>query len=198
MPARFKEQGDFEELDDDEPTSYFDRPPGPVPPTQLRPHQVLLPAPDLNTSFIVPAWSGDDEPKGWTYESGFIDNARLTKLNAHFTYLIRSGTTRMRVSVRWDPDELRPKAFAWNEQGDPGWSHVMRVDTAAIERSSLLRVARFLDLHAMLTTSMNPETLDRILLLSGIGYPKRRDAETQRRQAPNGLAGETRPAAGES
>jgi hypothetical protein len=171
MPAGFKEQGDFEELDDGTvPAYYFDRPPAPLPPTRLRPTQALLPVPDLATLFVMPKWDPAAEPDGWTYLSGVIGDDRLTEVEAVFTYRRDMDGLVMTIAVMWDDDAFGFKTVAWGEQPTT-WDGTapLKVDIADIERASLGKVVRYFDLHTMVSTTMSTVTCNRIVRHSGIG-----------------------------
>ncbi len=157
------EQGDFQLVNDGNWPGYFDRPPTPPLETVPRPNQMILPAPDLGEAFVIPKWNPDDDPAGWRFESGFIDDARLTRLTSNFVFTRTKDELVLRVEVRWSR-----KLFALASQTRVETHDVTEgvrvdgVDTRPVEVAALRRVERFLELHTLVSTHMDEVTLSTI------------------------------------
>lgn len=148
MPDRQREQVDFELCDDGSAPGWIDRPGGQPAPT-LRPDQMLLPVPALDETFVVPRWTSDDVPAGWTFLAAEMDASRLTRLNGRFVFRSDAHSRVIAVWVRWSPDLSGLTATTTSSDTGALPEKALDGDIRRLEESVLRRAERYLDLLSM-------------------------------------------------
>ncbi|GAA4666694.1 hypothetical protein [Frondihabitans cladoniiphilus] len=173
MTDHQKEQVDFALYDDGSTPGWLDRPPGRPAPI-LRPYQMLLPVPTLDENFVIPRWSPDALPAGWTFLAAELDAPRLTRVSGRFIFRRDADTRFVAVWIQWSPDWNRLTALT----GEPGTGESLEKaldgDMRRIEETVLRRVERYLDLLTMVGAEAATPDVQLVMLEAiGIGPSER-------------------------
>ncbi|ARC55516.1 hypothetical protein AS850_00305 [Frondihabitans sp. 762G35] len=144
----------------------------------IRNDQLLLPIPVHPGALVVPKWDTTGEVPGWTLTGAEIDMHHQSLLWGQLLYTRETDGRRVRVGVRWNPQQFGLEAQCLDSTeltGGPALplEDTDGIDTDALEMSTLRRAQRLVELNSFIGSVVaNPASQDVILQSAGLGLTR--------------------------
>ncbi|GAA4666698.1 hypothetical protein [Frondihabitans cladoniiphilus] len=149
----------------------------------IRNDQLLLPIPVHPGGLVVPRWDTTGDVPGWTLTAAEIDVHHQSLLWGQVFYTRKSDGRRVRVGVRWNPEQFGLEAQCLDSTELKGGAALALedtdgIDTDALEMSTLRRAQRLVELNSFIGSVVaDPAAQDVILQSAGLGLTRLPDPE---------------------